>query len=1450
MKKGKKNKKFAKILGTSIITFSMIVGLAYPYNKKATYLNTTPVLAVAARNSSQQVYLSDMDYIENKSSVGWGSILKDKDSNDNKITVRYENNNIAFDKGVFAHATSTLVYDLTNYSRFDYFTAYVGLNTSAIGRGNGVKFYIYTSTDGENWELKTEENPKARVGADNAVFEKIDIKGAKYLKLYANDNGGNGSDHSVYADAKLVTQAYLDEQDNLVKPVSYYDNLIKQKYNGGVITDEVEHLLLQRELINCVGYNTLKIYVSRSEENAETFHWLFDSLENLRLYILGGKPDITRQMDPTRQTGVSANENYISSLNVLNELYQTYKSDTELTETTKYGTKLGYLYKKMIMSISLTHARTVGLWAGISEPENQSKAVTRYKIYKEMHQKGYFKVNDNMDITKIFEGLEVEEMRFVFNAPIDDEEVEWFNRYSYSEINKPGRDVWWYLSPHPYIKYTWENYGKPEYYDPARVAEYSAKYGNFLSYGVTSRPGLAKFWMTLDNGAVCGGISKTGVILKAVRGLPATAVSQPGHSAYIFYYENSEGKGYWSMDNDVYGWSQSGRNDFLNYRMPLGYGNQEYIHFHQDWLGMATYVLLAQGALNDFENYKTSRELLIVADINQEDNNKLMQVYRDVVNAEPLNIDGWYGLIKAYNKAGKTESEKLALAKEIMEKLKYYPLPMYHLVREIKKGITSPEYDFAYTLELQKTLIAAKNATDADTIQRGAVVQEANYLLGNTDTSLSTFSFDGDDAGKIVLTSRYDGIGVRWDYSLDGKNKWTEVSFNPNEEHKKQLSASELNSITAENDIYIHIVGVDYSDANVFKIDITEQAAPTGLYGNDLENKVIGATDKMEWRMEGTNFWTSYKTATPDLTGDKKVYVRIGKTGTKLASPENLYTFTKDIENPKEKYVTINRLAIENFSSEASGQGRFAKNAIDGNYETNWHSAWNGSDTNRYITIKVDNPIYLSALDYVPGGGGNGKILDGKIYGSLDGENYKEIGTISNWANNDDTKTIRFENPELVKYIKIQGTRTSTAGGGSFIVARMFNLYEDGTKAPAGELEYSTKEKTNQDVVVKLINLPEGTIITNNEGSNTYTFTKNGEFTFEFERSGLKGSATAIVSNIDKENPTATVAYSTTTETTENVIATLSDISEEIIITNNNGKTTYTFTENGEFTFEYVDKAGNKGSTKAVVTWITKKTTNPVEPIKPVKPTEPVVPINPVEPVKPVTPINPVVPTKPITPTSPNTNNTIKKPVTSNNNGTSNGNNTTTNQNNTSTNTNNTQNNNSTNNLDSNKYTIYTSNYASIVLPKSYEDKKVTFKTVDLVMSNTLKEKVTSSSVYFNAYLENNQNNKVPLTDVSTVRIYIDQTRELVGIYREKNDVLSKINYTKKGNIAEFKTKELGNFMIVYTDVVVRSEIDVFSEEETTSNVPVIELIGIGCASLGAGLGILFLAKRKKEDNK
>lgn len=68
--------------------------------------------------------------------------------------------------------------------------------------------------------------------------------------------------------------------------------------------------------------------------------------------------------------------------------------------------------------------------------------------------------------------------------------------------------------------------------------------------------------------------------------------------------------------------------------------------------------------------------------------------------------------------------------------------------------------------------------------------------------------------------------------------------------------------------------------------------------------------------------------------------------------------------------------------------------------------------------------------------------------------------------------------------------------------------------------------------------------------------------------------------------PTAEVSYDVKTPTNGNVTATLVNESEPITVTNNDGQRSYTFTDNGSFTFEFQDLAGNTAQATATVDWI------------------------------------------------------------------------------------------------------------------------------------------------------------------------------------------------------------------------------------------------------------------------
>ncbi len=1168
---------------------------------------------VATISSSDEMckFLSDIEYDKEKSSVGWGSITLDSNLetqyNNGLITLIVEGKNRQFLKGISAHANSTLIYDISKYS-FDKFTAYVGVDQSRADNGNGVKFQVFTSENGTDWDLK-KSSSKALKGTDNAEFFEVELNGAKFLKLVCDQNGNNASDHSVWASAKLIKNGYVETEGQIVdfiKTVEEYDNELKNLSTEQQI-GEKEHILLKREFVKNVGYDLLQSIVGLDTKYKDAVEWLMNDKENLKLYVLGGAPD---------------GGSYYNSIKELSKLLEKYKGDFDNQEKTgnKWNADLtkGEVYKKMVISLSLTHATKVGYWAQIDHPSNRSDSGERYRIYKELYDGNKFKVSDNQDQTDWYEALTVEEMRYVMNNITDDEELIWFNEYTQTRINNalkenPKANPETYLQPHTYIAYVWPDFENPIFHSQN---EKDKKYwddlfdGIFTKYKVTystEKDHVYKAWMSMRNkygtGAVCGGISKLGCHIRAAHGTPASVICQPGHAAIIYYRKYDDGKGYWSMDNDVSGWALSGASEKMQVRMPLGWGNESFV---SNW--QATYIHLSQTAINDEQNRILATEINMTADLYKEDAKKQQEIYKKALEKQKINLDSWWGLINAY-KADDTKKEEdyYNLASELGEALKPFPLPMKDLLNQIKDKFTSVEYKFKYGLLEGKLLNEGKVYEATDVVLQPSITRtEATYLLGQTDTTLATFSFDGEDAGKIVLSNRFDDTGVRWDYSLDGKKTWKEKSFNADEVHKLHLTADEINSITAENDIYIHIVGTDReNEANLYKIDIQEGTALKDLYANDLENRVVGINmETSEWRYTENDSWTPYSKSTPDLTGDKTIQVREGPKGTKLAGPASeMYKFTQDNQPEDRKYIMVSELSIKDYSSQSKDSSRpfYAPCAIDGNIHTLWHTDFavdiRNLETNPYIVIELDEPKYISALEFIQT---KYKQKDGTIrtndpdviknatvYVSSDeideeGEdgwkadklNWTEAGKIENCTEYGKLESIEFKESIKCKYIKLELNRDDM-----FTSIAMLNLFEDTTKIdktkPTAGIYYSTTEKTSDYVIAKLVNPSTEIEITNNGGSDTYIFKDNDEFTFEFkDKNGNVGTAIAKVTWIDKKGPEAEVDY----ELKDNRLSILLDsISEDVyLLDEEDRKTNYIEVEDGKVkSIQFLDGEGD-----------------------------------------------------------------------------------------------------------------------------------------------------------------------------------------------------------------------------------------------------------------------------------
>ncbi len=1196
--KRKGQKKKEKLLIIAIISFILFLllflslkntgkSIQVAKNSQPKKLEEVYYLSKNTETENMCKYLSDIKYVAEESSVEWGSITLDSNLetqyNNGLITLIVEGKKTHFLKGVSAHATSTLIYDIKDYD-YDYFSAYIGVDESRANNGNGVKFYISTSTDGTNWTLKTEANPSALKATDEAVHVKVDIRDANYIKLYCNNNGNNASDHSVYADAKLYKEGYEENQVEevpFIKKVEEYDKMLKNKSLEEQLEEENELVLLQRTFVNNVGYSLLQAIVNQQEEYREAVEWLMTDLDNLRLYVLGGEPD---------------GGSYYNSIKELSRLYSAYKADFEDTTPTnnKWYPELtkGEVYKKMAIALSLTHATKVGYWAQIDHPSNRSDSVKRYEIYKYLYDNKKFVVSQRQDHTPWFEALTVEEMRYVMNNITDDEELIWLNEYTQKRINEHPNEEEKYLQPHTYIAYIWPNFENPIFHKQELKEHWDQLFeGIFSIYHVTystETDHVYKAWMSMRNdieetGAVCGGISKLGTHIRAAHGTPASVIGQPGHAAIIYYRKNEEGKGYWTIDNDVSGWAQSGKTERLAIRMPLGWGNDSYVDGYA-----ATYIVLAQEAMNDNVNYEKAEKILMTAGLYEGDLEKQEQIYREALKVQKINIDAWWGLINTYKaNDAKTEEDYYKLAEELGEALMPFPLPMKNLLDQIGEKLTSVQYSFQFTLLETRLLTEGKTYDSTERVlQPGITRTVATFLLGQTDTSLASFSFDGLNAEKIVLASRYDNTGVRWEYSLDGKQTWKEVFFEADQPHKWQLTEEEIESITAENDICIHIVGTDRTnDANIYKIDIEDQKPLENVYANDLENRIVGVNTDTYWRYTERDQWTSYSIASPDLTGNKTVQIRQGATGTKLASSASeVYTFTEDNQPEKRRYIRVSDLEVQEYLSQSIDGKRpfYAPNAIDGNMYTLWHTDFRYNviteGTKPFFTIKLNEPRYVSAVEFIQKKYKDNDPDDIKsviVYVSMDGTEWTEAGRIENCTNYGTIQDITFAESIYAQYVKLDIETYNM-----FASFAMINVFEDVTKIdktkPTAGIYYSTQEPTSSYVIARLDNPSTEIKITNNDGHDTYVFTENGEFTFEFEdKNGNTGSATAKVDWIDKSAPTANVEYQLDGDKKLRVL--LDSISEDVyLLDQDNNKISYMEVKDGKVTkISYLDSLGN-----------------------------------------------------------------------------------------------------------------------------------------------------------------------------------------------------------------------------------------------------------------------------------
>ncbi len=956
-----------------------------------------PLTMEKQTNNSKYIYLSDLDYISNMSNTSWGSIKKDTNLDGRTITLNFEGEILEFEKGIAAHATSNVVYDVSAYSNdYSRFTTYVGVDRGQGGNGNGVKFSILTSQDGSEWEKRLETEPLK--GNSNSVFVDIDISNVKYIKLHAHDNGSNGNDHAVYGAPRIMKPDYDISTEYIVqlKTVQEYDEIIKNTYSiNDSIVGNYEKLLLQRTFIKRVGFNTIQAVAKMDEKYAKAINWLVNDEKALKLYVTGGE--------------VESAGNYRNSLKAIGDIYDAHKEDFNDFAN-------GEVYLKMAISTAISHAKDIRLWTGNAKISNPRD---RYEIYKELYTNGNMALGGN---TELFKNLPIELMRWVMDNKIDDEEINWLVDNALDRKNK-GQN---YLDAYTYIEYTSGfDYDKEQYYDQARYDDWNKKYNidSLSGYGTKE---IHKLWMVFEEGSVCGGLANTYANLSQVFGMPAAVVGQPGHAATLTYSQNEQGKGIWSIKNDISGWIESEKGE----RLPLGWGSKDWDSYYN-----VSYILLAQKALDDYDNLVKSQYYNYLADVYKGDVKKQIEIYNKSLDIQNYNLDSLVGLIDSYKSAGnKTSKDFLNLANKVADGLAFFPLPFADVMKLIEPNITDDTDRVIFDMLRTKVLKRATEATEADTLQYGACISMARYLLGENSVDTATFSFDGENAGKIMINDIYDNSSIRWEYSLDGWKTKKET-----DSKEVTLTKEELEKINPENDIQISLVGT----SEIYTIDITKFETPSNLYLNDLENQFRGFEGILEYSDDDGKTWYKYNPENTRFTGDKKVIVRYLASGTKMQSDQVEYNFTEDNQPENRKYIKLKNIRLHEYSSQENNTNSAAINMIDGNINTMWHNTWSGEE-DKYYSVEFDKPRYIASIEYKPSGG-NGTLKNAKIYTSMDGVEWTESGAVNNLANNVDLKILNLDKPTLAKYVKIEAINTYGYPNDVFFTGKMFNFFEDST---------------------------------------------------------------------------------------------------------------------------------------------------------------------------------------------------------------------------------------------------------------------------------------------------------------------------------------------------------------------------------------------------------------------
>lgn len=275
-------------------------------------------------------YLSDKAWVSAK--AGWGTVQKDKSIDKNVLRLKGDDGIVTYQKGIGTHATSTIVYDLSDKD-YAFFTSYVGVDQETNNVAS-IAFHVYV--DGQ---LKAETGVMKK--GDVQKFIKVNVAGAKELKLVVSDGGnGIGSDHGDWADAKLWTgekQINTSDYDviletiNNLKELDYTSNswleLLEAKDNANdamlsLSQEEFDQAVdvLQNALNNLVTVADLQTFeniLNYARQITDTSYILYNDHQDIRLSNLNIYIDKALMLQEEMKTTRNSSQTEVDIINYM-----------------------------------------------------------------------------------------------------------------------------------------------------------------------------------------------------------------------------------------------------------------------------------------------------------------------------------------------------------------------------------------------------------------------------------------------------------------------------------------------------------------------------------------------------------------------------------------------------------------------------------------------------------------------------------------------------------------------------------------------------------------------------------------------------------------------------------------------------------------------------------------------------------------------------------------------------------------------------------------------------------------------------------------------------------------------------------------------------------------------------------------------------------------------------